>query len=231
MKFGIIGPCEDEIMPFIHKMDNVTIEESAKLKFHIGTYLGIDIVSLFCGVCKVNAAIATQILISKYDVTDILVVGVAGAIDKTLKIADTIVSSEIAYHDVADGILTEYHPWMESVYFRADDKLSSGIIRANSEDKSVFLGRIVTGEVFIVEDGRAQIIEKHNPHCVDMETASIAHVCYANEIPFAAIRSISDTPHESGSEAFEKYVKQAADKSIHVLCNYMDSIKKSIARY
>jgi len=74
-------------MPFIYKMDSKIIEESAKLKFHIGTYLGIDVVSLFCGVCKVNAAIATQILISKYDVTHILVVGVAGAIDKTLKLA------------------------------------------------------------------------------------------------------------------------------------------------
>jgi adenosylhomocysteine nucleosidase len=224
MKLGIIGPCEIEIMPFISKMESVTTEESAKLKFYMGTYSGIEIVSLFCGVCKVNAAIAAQILISKYDVTHIIVVGVAGAIDKALKIADTIVSVEIAYHDVADGILTEYHPRLESIYFKADEELANGIMRANSNDESVSLGRIVTGEAFIVEDGRAQIIDKHNPHCVDMETAAIAHVCYANGVPFAAIRSMSDTPHESGVDVFEKYLKQAADKSMDVLCKYLQAI-------
>lgn len=83
---------------------------------------------------------------------------------------------------------------------------------------------MVTGEAFIDQDGREEIIENHNPLCVDMETASIAHVCYVNQIPFAAIRSISDTPHESGNESFEKHVIQAASASIQVLKNYLKSI-------
>ena len=225
MRIGIIGPCEDEILPFINKLEGTTIAEHAKVKFHSGTYNGIDVVALFCGVCKVNAAIAAQILIDKYDITHMIVAGVAGAIDASLAIADTVISSEIAYHDVADGILTNYHPWMESVYFKADEGLVDGLLRANNGDATVSVGKIVTGEAFINLDGRDVIIDKHDPHCVDMETAAIAHVCYANDIPFAAIRSISDTPHESGSEAFEKYMKQAADKSIAVLCLYLDSLK------
>jgi len=225
MRLGIIGPCEVEILPFINKLADKTMAEHAKVTFHSGTYNGIDVVALFCGVCKVNAAIAAQILINIYEVTHIIVTGVAGAIDANLKIADTIISSEIAYHDVADGILTNYHPWMESVYFKADAAMVDGLLRANNGDATVSVGKIVTGEAFIDHDGRDVIIDKHDPHCVDMETAAIAHVCYANGIPFAAIRSISDTPHESGSEAFEKYMKQAADKSIDVLCLYLDSMK------
>ncbi|WP_290443220.1 hypothetical protein [Clostridium sp. CF012] len=34
------------------------------LKFYSGDYEGIEVVAVFCGVCKVNAAIATQISIS-----------------------------------------------------------------------------------------------------------------------------------------------------------------------
>jgi adenosylhomocysteine nucleosidase len=224
MKIGIIGPCEDEIMPFIEKMNCVAIESCAKLQFHIGKYSRLDIVALFSGVCKVNAAIAAQILIDKYDITHMIVSGVAGAIDKKLKIFDTVISSEVAYHDVAEEILTQYHPWMKSVYFEADKKMIEGIIGANANDASVFIGKIVTGEAFIDQDGRGKIIETYNPQCVDMETASIAHVCYVNTIPFVAIRSVSDTPFESGSAVFEKYSKRAAKKSIGVLIKYLDSL-------
>jgi len=225
MKIGIIGPCEMEIMPFIKKMSGVAIEDHAKLRFHAGKYLDTDIVALLCGICKVNAATAAQILIDRYDVTHIIATGVAGAIDESLKIFDTVVSTEIAYHDVAEGILTRHHPWMESVWFKADKDLVDGILGANARDATVLAGKMVTGEAFIDQDGREKIIEVFDPKCVDMETTSIAHVCYANSIPFTAIRSMSDTPHESGSDAFKKYAEKAAEKSINVLTKYLDAIQ------
>ena len=225
MKIGIIGPCEDEIMPFIGRLDSVSTENRAKLNFNIGKFYKTDIVALSCGIGKVNASIAAQILIDKYDVTHIILTGVAGGINENLKIFDTVISSEIAYHDAADWILTQYHPYMESNCFKADPELVSGILRANSDDNSVITGKIVTGEVFIEQDGREEIIKKYNPQCVDMETASIAHVCYVNSIPFAAIRSLSDTVHESGIDSFKKYVKKAAEKSIDVLIKYLDLIQ------
>ena len=49
---------------------------------------------------------------------------------------------------------------------------------------------MVTGEVFVTDEGRQKIKEQFSPLTVDMETASIAHVCYANSIPFISIRSI-----------------------------------------
>jgi len=98
-----------------------------------------------------------------------------------------------------------------------------GISLANADDPSVMTGRIVTGESFIDQEGREEIIERYDPLCVDMETAGVAHVCYASAVPFAAIRSMSDTPHESGSGAFEKYCKTAAEKSVRVLIRYLDT--------
>ena len=228
MKIGIIGPCENEIVPFIESMENVTKQKLAMLTFYSGTYSSVDIVALFCGVCKVNAAVAAQILIDKYDVTQIIVTGVAGAIDEKLKIFDTVIASEAAYHDVSEGILTQYHPWMETVYFKADRELLSQMMKVFYGDETVFLGRVVTGEAFISQDGREEIIEAHAPLCVDMETAAIAHVCHVNGIPFIAVRSISDTPHESGSKAFEKHCGQAALKSLGIVKKYLDSLSRAI---
>ncbi len=222
--FGIIGAIEKEISPFIASMSDIQIEKHAMLSFHKGTYKHLDVIALFCGVGKVNAAIAAQILIDTYQVSQIIMVGTAGAISGTLHIGDTVISSETAYHDMADEILTEYHPWMKSIYFTADKNLVNEISKANAHDNSVVIGRMVTGEAFIHQNGRKEIIEKYNPLCVDMETASVAHVCYVNAIPFAAIRSISDTPSEGGNDTFEKHVETAVKKSIAVLRNYLDSL-------
>lgn len=226
MKIGIIGPSEDEIMPFINELSTEKLEEHAMLKFYIGKYENRDIVALHCSVCKVNAAIAAQILIDKFQVTHIIVTGVAGAIDKNLNIGDTVISTEVAYHDVAEEILTEYHPWMKSIYFESDKKLLSlcrTIVNENAFSQNILFGKIVTGEIFIDNKGRSEIISKLNPLCVDMETASIAHVCYVNKIPFISIRSITDTEDERGVEVFEYNCLMAAKKSI-------DFVKKLLLR-
>ena len=225
MKIGVLGAVDNEIMPFIRSMSHTVIKETAKLRFHIGQYADIDVVALSCGVCKVNAAIASQILIDLHEVSHIIMVGVAGAIDETLHIFDTVVSTEIAYHDVDDNILTCYHPFMQKSWFEGDKELVDRIIHANADHRAVIAGKIVTGETFIEQSGRDRIIKKFDPLCVDMETASVAHVCYVNSIPFAAIRSMSDTPHESGIDAFEKYVDQAACKSIDVLKRFLEQLQ------
>jgi adenosylhomocysteine nucleosidase len=228
MCIGIIGATENEVNPFITAMRYIQTEKYAMLEFNRGKYANTDVIALYCGVCKVNAAIATQILIDRYKVEKIIVIGVAGAISSELHIADTVISSEIAYHDVADEVLTQYHPWMKSIYFAADWNLISNIVNASPDDDTLRVGRVVTGEAFIDKDGREEIIEKYKPLCVDMETASVAHVCHVNSIPFVAIRTICDTPHESGSNNARKHIEAAAEKSVRVLIQYLDADGASI---
>ncbi|MDD4312569.1 MAG: 5'-methylthioadenosine/adenosylhomocysteine nucleosidase [Eubacteriales bacterium] len=225
-KIGIISATEFELTPFLNKMTITQTTTKALLQIHEGFYHDISVVSAFCGVCKVNAAIAAQIMIDVYNVDEIVMIGVAGAIDSRLRILDTIISNEIVYHDVADEVLTHYHPWMKHPYFTADQALLNQIVTSNSGDETVLVGKMVTGEAFIDQDGREEIIEKHNPQCVDMETASVAHVCYVNQIPFVAIRSMSDTPQESGNSNFAKYASAAAEKSVQVLCRYLETKKE-----
>ena len=92
MKIGVIGPTEREIVPFISKISNKKLSEHAMLKFYSGLYEGVEVISVFCGVCKVNAAIATQILISKFEVTHIILTGVAGALN-SIKLVEELIKN------------------------------------------------------------------------------------------------------------------------------------------
>jgi adenosylhomocysteine nucleosidase len=213
MRIGIIGPTENEINPYINKIEDKRTIRHAMIDFHLGRYKNSEVVAAFSGVCKVNAAIAAQIMIDRFDVTILILTGVAGALSDSLEVGHIVIGSEIAYHDVAKEILTEYHPWMQDIYFKSDNNL---IEQAIDISKSLGLknrchvGRIITGEKFITENERYNLIERYEPLCVDMESASVAHVCYANNIPFIVIRSMSDFANEDASESFESNMEAAA---------------------
>ena len=231
MRIGIICAGDREVAPFLPIICESKTTEKAMLKFYEGTISDAEVVVLFSGVCKVNAAIATQILIDTYHVNIIINAGTAGGMAKELDILDTVISTEVAYHDVAPDILTEFHPWMESVYFQADPqllKLSKQAVSKVNVAGKVYWGRMVTGEAFIADEGRQAINEQFSPLSVDMETASIAHVCYVNNVPFIAIRSITDTATHSGVEHFEENCPKASaiakDITVALLAELRDNL-------
>ncbi len=216
MKIGIICAGDDEVAPILSMMRTEKISHKAMLKFYEGKLENQNIVTLFFGVCKVNAAIATQILIDIYGCDAIINAGTAGGMDDSLDTFDLVVSTQTAYHDVDEEILTDFHPWMKSCYFQADEKLVSlarNVAKKYMQDSQVVFGTTVTGENFIEENEKKKILEKYAPLSVDMETASIAHVCYVNEIPFLAVRAITDCADEEAKDNFEENCKKASEKS------------------
>jgi adenosylhomocysteine nucleosidase len=46
MVIGVIGPSEDEIMPFIEHIQNKKIESISMLKFYSGKFNNVDVVAL-----------------------------------------------------------------------------------------------------------------------------------------------------------------------------------------
>ncbi len=228
-KIGIVCAGDRELAPFLDHIDDMLITEDAMLKIHEGTINGIKVVALYSGVCKVNAAIATQILIDRFGADIIINAGTAGGMDDSLEIFDTVISTEVAYHDVDPTILTEFHPWMKSEYFCADNeliRLSKIAVEELQSRYAVVYGRVATGEQFIDEAGRKEINNRWAPLIVDMETASIAHVCFVNKIPFISIRSITDTEKNSGSENFEKNCEKASVIAKDITIALLKQIRK-----
>ena len=69
-----------------------------------------------------------------------------------------------------------------------------------------------------------KIIDDFTPHAVDMESASIGHCCYRNEMPFATIRCISDNADDEGEMSFEEFEKIAAKRVADVVLTMIKEI-------
>ena len=85
MKIGILCAGDEELAPFLPLISNCKITEKAMLKFHAGQIYSVEVVALFSGVCKVNAAIAAQLLIDAFCVDMIINSGTAGSMALTVQ--------------------------------------------------------------------------------------------------------------------------------------------------
>lgn len=222
---GILCAGDTELAPFLEHMKGQQITEKAMLKFHTGTINHVNVSAVYSGVCKVNAAIAAQLLIDMFHVDLIINAGTAGGMKEGVQLFDTVISERVIYHDVADDILTDFHPWLKSNYFLADQELCA-IARAYSRTSKhpVLFGTMVTGEQFIEDEKREEINQKFDPLSTDMETAGVAHVCYVNRIPFLAVRTITDTVTHQGIETFDQNCETASEISAEIVLGILGQL-------
>ena len=153
-KAGILCAADTELHPFLKRMEVERTVEKAMLKFYEGTLLQIPAVAVYSGVGRVNAAVAAELLIERFGVDGIINAGTAGGADPKVRLFDTVIAERSVYHDVAEDILTEFHPWMPSVYFPSDKELLSAARRyAETAGRPILFGTIATGERFVEPPG------------------------------------------------------------------------------
>lgn len=217
-KIGILCASDTELKPFLKHIQSPQITEKAMLKFYCGHIAQADVVAVYSGVCKVNAAIAAQLLIDIFEVDSMINAGTAGGMDEKVQLFDTVISDKMIYHDVAEDILTEFHPWLAENCFQVNMGLYAAAQKyARKSNFPIWFGTMVTGEQFIGDEKRAEINQKYAPLCVDMETASAAHVCHVNRVPFLSVRTITDTAEHMGIENFEQNCETASERSAEIV--------------
>ena len=130
MKTGIVAPSRQELEPFLKRCENVEATKRSGFEFFTATLFDKELVCVICGICKTNAACATQALLDGFDVSRVFLLGVCGAISPSLKIKDTIVCTSVAHHDVEQSILTQNEPRFASAAFECDKTLLNAVQRA-----------------------------------------------------------------------------------------------------
>jgi len=216
----IICAIKPEIKPFLKALRNFRIEKNKSQKVYYGTINNKKVLVVRCGVGLKKAAAVTQLMIDDYKVERIIMSGTAGGVDNKLKIGDTVVSEEILYHETDSRTMEDIAAGSENQIFKADTELLLSTKKAAEIDptvQSVFFGRITSGNKFVSGKNLRVVAEKFKSLCLDMETAAVAHVCSLNNIPFIAIRSISDTVGKSGFLTFFKNVNLASKSSFLVV--------------
>src|SRR5690625_865129 len=100
MKYGIIGAMDEEIELLKEKMTNKQEIEIASVLFIEGKLNGKEIILLKSGIGKVNSAMATTILLERFQPTHVINTGSAGGFSNKLEVGDVVVGDEVVHHDV-----------------------------------------------------------------------------------------------------------------------------------
>jgi adenosylhomocysteine nucleosidase len=118
-------------------------------------------------------------------------------------------------------------PGLIAVARRAVEKLGPmrGLESGRVIDVSVG-GTGVSGTVFLDNrEYREHVFKTWGARCLDMESTAYAHVCYTNEIPFLAVRALSDL---AGGQAPGE--KNAADATEHATSVHAVKVLRAILR-
>lgn len=221
-------------------------------KVLVGTLAANQIVLAETGVGMTNAAMTTQALIDRYEPSLVLLSGIAGAIDTSVRVGDICVPERWSEHDYGN-IVAEGFQWkgiwhtvpgkdslMRSTAFMADTGLL-GIAEdmpveglafdsiAQRRPRVILGGTGVTGNQFIDNyEKRIWLSETFTAHVTDMESAAVAQVCVVNGLPFLIFRSASDLAGGSGSETarteMDQFFKVAAKNSATVVIGFLKQI-------
>jgi len=234
---GIMGAMHEEINGIVKLMTQVTEFSSGRRTYYKGKINGINAVVVFSRWGKVAAAITVSSLIIEFKITDLIFIGVAGAIHPDLKIGDVIIASRLLQHDMdARPLMKQFEiPLLDKTYFdSAADHLNIAekavhavlangihpIIDQTHIDRfllyspQLMKGTIASGDKFFAEQADKDALLSALPALlgVEMEGASVAQVCYEYDIPFVVIRIISDESNTQSVIDFPDFILHVSSK-------------------
>jgi adenosylhomocysteine nucleosidase len=232
---AIVSAMPEEIAGVLETLTDVKIEEFGRRQFHTGLLHGSEAVVVFSRWGKVAAAATVTQLLASYRVTRLIFGGVAGGAAHGLAIGDVVVGSELIQHDMdATPLYPRYEvPLLGKARFAVDPLLREQLLRAaqaflthdlesriSAQDRLFFrmthpqvvCGLIASGDKFFASAAEVQDLQQRLPGvcCVEMEGAAVAQVCDEYAIPYAVIRTISDSADENSVHDFPRFSREIA---------------------
>lgn len=227
IKIGIVIADTDEYRPLQEKMgrlggNNTKIAGRTAHKFCIGN---AEVISVLCGIGKVNAAVSATAL-AEQGTEIIFNCGLSGGVSGISK-NEITVPDKFLEHDfdlTGIGYKPCEKPGQEYIY-SADGNLSLALM---SKFENAKRGTAVSGDGFVQnEELRSYLRDEFSAMSCDMETAAIAYVCASYGIKFASLRKISD---DAGSDAAESY-REINALAEDVLINAILSVIADIGQF
>lgn len=227
MKIGILAAMGKEIQLILPLLDEIKETSVRGLKVWTGNISGHEVCVAQCGIGKVNSAINTMRVIDEFMPDLIINTGVAGGADRSMHVLDLFIAEKVAYHDVWCGPETEFGAANGlDVYLIPDSRVLKAA-RSHLKDEKTKFGLICSGDRFICTEAEVSEIKSKFEDClaVDMESASIAQVCVLNNVPFAIIRAISDTPGaEDNISQYENFWSDAPSETLSALVGILGNL-------
>ena len=225
---GILGAMEEEILAFKEMMSDIEEINIHGLIFYKGKLNSKELVVCKCGVGKVSSARTTSILLTQFNVDLVINVGIAGGNSKYVVPRDIVIANKVSY---ADADLTPVSAWNYQFgqmsgcprFFLGDESTNAKLKAINSNIKE---GLILSSDTFVADPrfvkNVSEKFEDFEILAFDMESASIAQICYFEKVPFAILRYISDVCGESKQfEVYNDVKNQSSYTLIEIVKEYL----------
>ena len=226
---GIIGAMAQEVAILKELIDVSRIEKIMHVEFTIGTLHGKEVVLLESCIGKVNVAIATTLLLEKFDIKAVINTGSAGGLQTDAEVGDVVISETVAYHDV--DVTGFGYDWGQvpglPATFLADTTLINQVETALTKTgKSYLKGQIVTGDAFVNRPEQMTVIKTNFDQAValEMEAAAVAQVCHIAEVPFVVVRALSDIAGKESHVSFDEFLPLAAKESSEMVATLVEQM-------
>lgn len=230
MKIAVIGAMEQEVEILRGMIGSPIVSTIGGCEFIEGDIDGREVVLAKSGIGKVNAAIATTLVIQQFKPDIILNTGSAGGFGEALEIGTVVISDEVTHHDVdvtAFGYVPGQVPGMPET-FRSDEKLIAIAKTAVEEigQHPHATGLIASGDVFMSDRDRVADVRKLFPTMIaaEMEAAAVAQVCHQFGTPFVVIRALSDIAGKDSSISFDEFLPIAAKHSSEIVMQVISKL-------
>jgi adenosylhomocysteine nucleosidase len=232
---AILSAMPDEITAIVESLTDVRSRTLGSRHYHAGGFHGLPVVAVFSGWGKVASAATTAQLIASFAATEIVFTGVAGAVRHGASIGDVVIGTELIQHDLdASPIFARYEvPLLGKSLLATEAGLRRRLREAAQEflrqdlaamvapserdwfgisAPKVIEGVIASGDQFFDSAEEIEALRRRLPQvvCVDMEGAAVAQVCEEYSVPFAIVRTLSDSSDENAPEDFPRFSKEIA---------------------
>jgi adenosylhomocysteine nucleosidase len=225
---GIIAAMDSEIRNLSAALEHERTEKIAGREIHYGNLEGQAVAIVLCGCGKVNASHSATLLACHSKVSRILLTGVSGGLAEGLQVGDVVIGDSFVQHDMDARPLFPLHeiPFEGFSLIEADPELRHLLTAASLSmlaekrlpellEARAFEGLVASGDIFLSSsEGRNRVLEALPKACaVDMESAAVAQVCRAADIPLGVMRVISDSADGSAHIDFARFVEFSASKA------------------
>lgn len=227
---GIIGAMDVEVALIKSRVESPVVSSFANTEFVCGTIENVMVCVAQCSAGKVNAAICTQIMIDRFAPDKIINVGVGCSLHNDVVIKNVVIANDVCEHDMNITALGEprgYINGINTIKIPTDKELSDQLAQAAILcGEKIHRGTVASGDLFVsTEKIKNKLNEKFDAICGEMEGGAIGHTCFANNVPFAVVRSISDGGDENALMDYPTFKEIAAKMTSKIIFNFLKTQK------
>jgi len=204
MIVGIVFATKMEAEPFFAKTDSKQISErpfplfKAPVPGH-----NTPCFLVICGMGKIMAALATQLLIREHQATMVVNAGVCGALTEGIE---------------TGSVFRIMETWEADA-----DKTAGKVLRVVSPEKawgSLKGARLATNDSPLFDIERRKKLARH-AELVDMEGAAVARTAAMYGVPCSLIKGVTDFADQDSREALHRNLKEVSQKIASILIEGM----------